>query len=155
MDHPLVQELSKLALQFCGALLIAWLTVRWALARFKSEKAWERRIGAMADILSALREMYRVLAIWEDRELRGLDRNEEYEEKLRTRWQEAEAKFKAVSAIAILVLPQEAADRIEKLERSLADENYDSWLEEIQGTAAAVSTAMSWLVDHSKQYRSA
>ena len=109
----------------------------------------------MADILSALREMYRVLAIWEDRELRGLDRNEEYEEKLRTRWQEAEAKFKAVSAIAILVLPQEAADRIEKLERSLADENYDSWLEEIQGTAAAVSTAMSWLVDHSKQYRSA
>ncbi|MCK1753820.1 hypothetical protein IVA78_00915 [Bradyrhizobium sp. 137] len=155
VDHPVIQELSKLALQFCGALLIAWLAVRWALSRFKSEKAWERRIGAMADVLSALREMLRVLAIWEDRELRGVDQNEEYEEKLRKRWQEAEAKFKAVSAIAILVLPREAADRIEMLERALADKNYDSWMEEIQGTEVAVRTAMTWLVDHSKEYRPA
>lgn len=108
----------------------------------------------MADVLSALREMLRVLAIWEDREIRGVDRNEEYEEKLRGRWQEAEAKFKAVSAVAILVLPQEAADRIERLERALADENYDSWMEEIQGTWVAVNAATTWLVDHAKQYRS-
>jgi hypothetical protein len=50
--------------------------------------------------LSALREMLRVLAIWEDRELRGANNNEEYDAKLGQRWQAAEEKFKEVSAVA-------------------------------------------------------
>jgi hypothetical protein len=50
-------------------------------------------------------------------------------------------------------LPQETADRIEQLEQALADRNHDSWFDEIQANAAAISAAMTWLVDHDKEYR--
>ncbi|WP_146101365.1 hypothetical protein [Bradyrhizobium sp. AC87j1] len=108
----------------------------------------------MADVLSALRVMLRVLAIWEDLELRGADPAEDYKEGLFRRWADAQAKFKEVSAVAILILPREAADRIEVLEQSLANDDYDNWFEQIQGNSAAVTTAMTWLVDHAKEYRS-
>jgi len=153
MDIQL-QELIKLGLQFAGALAIARLTVTWALSRFKTEKAWERKIASMAEVLSALREMVRVLSIQEDRHLRHAEDNEEYENKLRERWQAAKLKFEAVSAVAILILPQEAADRIQHLEDKLANAKHESWFDEIQHDYAAVAECMTWLIDHAKDYRS-
>ena len=152
--NAFAKEIVKLCLQFAGALLIARLTVSWALGRFKTEKSWERKVTAMADVLSALREMLRVLSIWEDREIRKASENERYEAELRQRWQTAEEKFKEVSSVAILVLPQEVADRIEALEKALANRQHESWFDEIEANSVAISAAMTWLVDHAKEYRS-
>ena len=47
MPHcVLLFELSKLAVQFIGALVITWLAVKWALSRYKAEKTWELRMAA-------------------------------------------------------------------------------------------------------------
>jgi hypothetical protein len=146
-------ELVKLVVQFGGAMLIAWFTVRWALDRFKTEKMWERRTTALADVLSALREMLRVLEHWEEKEIRGAEYSQEFDEKLRDRYQKAKQKFEEVSAVAIMLLPQEAADRIETLEATLANGQYDSWFEEINAESAAIAEALAWLVDHAKEYR--
>lgn len=40
------------------ALLVARLAVPWALARFKQERLWERKLQAYLDLLSSLRMMH-------------------------------------------------------------------------------------------------
>jgi hypothetical protein len=146
-------DVLKLIVQFAGALLIAWLAVRWALGRFKSEKAWERETAALADVLSALREMYRVLGRWERQELERAELSESAEKKLRKRYATAKSKFEEVSAVAIMLLPQEAADRIETLEAGLSNGNYDTWLEQIESESAMIADTLTWLIDYSKQFR--
>jgi hypothetical protein len=42
-DASQLWEVIKLIIQFIGALLIARLTVQWAMGRFKSEKNWDAR----------------------------------------------------------------------------------------------------------------
>jgi hypothetical protein len=49
-------DIVKLAIQFIGALVVARLTVQWALGRFKREKKWEREVTALADVVGALRK---------------------------------------------------------------------------------------------------
>lgn len=44
----------KLAGQLGGAALIAYITVRLALTRYKNEKMWEKRLGIYADLIEAL-----------------------------------------------------------------------------------------------------
>ena len=146
-------DVIKLIVQFAGALLIAWLAVRWALGRFKSEKAWERETAALAEVLSALREMYRVLERWERQELEQTELSESAENKLRKRYATAKAKFEEVSAVAIMLLPQEAADRIENLEAGLSNAHYNAWCEEVESEAAMIADALTWLIDYSKQFR--
>ena len=50
-------EVYKLIAQLGGALLIARLTVYWALSRFKSEKLWERQSAALSEVLQAVTEL--------------------------------------------------------------------------------------------------
>jgi hypothetical protein len=59
-----LRELTEQILQLLGALLIAWVTVRLALKRFKSEKGWERQISTVADLLVVIGEMDRLNDIW-------------------------------------------------------------------------------------------
>jgi len=50
----LAQEPWKSLLTLLGALVIALVTVRLALARYKSEKLWERKIAIYADLIESL-----------------------------------------------------------------------------------------------------
>jgi hypothetical protein len=54
---PLVCDLLKALLPLAVAWLIARQTVSWALARFKAEKAWERKLAAYADLVSSITRM--------------------------------------------------------------------------------------------------
>jgi hypothetical protein len=98
-------EVIKLIVQFVGALMLAWLTVEWALRRFKSEKMWERRTTALADVLTALRDMDRVNDEWLDDYYKQQDVGPERDAKLSERLTTARKKFENVASIAMIILP--------------------------------------------------
>lgn len=52
-------DLLKIIVQLAGAIIVARLTVTWALGRHKNEKTWERKEAAFSDILNALMTMER------------------------------------------------------------------------------------------------
>jgi hypothetical protein len=75
-------EVIKLIVQFSGALIIARLTVQWALGRFKTEKSWERQTTAFAEILASLRETIRVLDKWIGEELGEVEWSKDYKNQI-------------------------------------------------------------------------
>lgn len=135
-------EIAKLVLQFVGALFVAWCTVRWALGRFKTEKMWERQASAIAQVLSSMREMQRVLDKWYDGQIKGIDYTAAYSQKLLDRYALAKSKLEEVSAIAIVILSPSIAEILLAFERKLADDEYESWAEEIEHEGAALTKAM-------------
>ncbi len=64
MDYK--AEAIKLFTQGAVAMLVARLTVSWALGRYKNEKRWERQTEAFVDTIASLSEMRRVVSIWYD-----------------------------------------------------------------------------------------
>lgn len=117
-------EALKLGAQFAGALLIAWLAVRWALARYKAEKMWERRLGAYADLVLALGEMRRVNRLWFDDSIMRRERPEDFREEQEVRWKVARRRLEEVVATGQLLLPQETMAALDQFEKELEQQRW-------------------------------
>lgn len=125
------KELLKLIVQFAGALFIAWLTVRWAIRRFKTEKLWERETTTIADVLTALRELEEI------NYLRMKDYGDEtphtpqFLKELHQRHEAAKRKLIAVSATASLVLPATVQKALTDYETEIlrSYENDEPWID--------------------------
>lgn len=126
-------EAVKLAAQLIGAVVIARLTVSWALSRYKAEKLWERRLGAYADAVTAISEMRTVVGQWFDDAITRSERSEEITALLATRYRTARKKLEEGLSAGLLLLPQETADLlsklIEDLDRSSVDGGYEAALD--------------------------
>ncbi len=144
-------EVIKLIVQFAGALFIARLTVQWALGRFKSEKGWERQTTTFAEVISALREMERILDQLYQDEIHARNYSEAYLDRLNKRHQQIRDRYQEASSLAAIVLPDDISDIIVKLEAALADGNYDSRFEAIENESHLVTTALKELA--SKKHR--
>ncbi|MBD8065627.1 hypothetical protein IC608_09075 [Devosia sp. PTR5] len=123
-----------MAMQFLGAIAVAWLAVRWALGRYKSEKLWERRTAALFDLLTAVAEVQRVNSEWLLQELVRHDFNSTYAERLSSAYWSAKQRIDEVASIADILLP-EARDAISDLRAVLdrdgtPDDPYQELLEE-------------------------
>ncbi|MEQ8446927.1 MAG: hypothetical protein RIB57_13665 [Pelagibacterium sp.] len=126
-------ELLRLAAQFCGALFIAWMTVNWALGRYKREKLWERRLSAYTDLLAALDRMHYVLGQWELEELKVKSATPAQGEELRKRYQEAHRSLEEAWGVAQLLLSPEIAKLLASLDTDVRNAKYkaESWMEAI------------------------
>lgn len=103
-------EAVKLALQFGGALFIAWRAVQWALSRYKSEKIWERRLAAYTDLLAALARMNQALGIWELEALRvPVNLSDSDRADVLRRYNEARRAVEETWGAAQLILPDDVA----------------------------------------------
>lgn len=112
-------ETIKLLAQLGGALLIAWLAVRWALGRYKREKAWDRRLQAFADLVQVLGDMISIQLRWiHELETHG-SFSEEYSAKLSERYQSARFRLDEARSNAMLLLPDETNGTIAWLLSSL------------------------------------
>ncbi|MBY5374597.1 hypothetical protein ELG72_28055 (plasmid) [Rhizobium leguminosarum] len=100
-------ELAKFIIQFIGALLIAKLTVNWALDRFKSEKFWERRLSAYGEIISSLTEIRSALDERIDDFKEEPELTPEDEERIAQRAHKAMIRLGDIHATAALLLPRE------------------------------------------------
>lgn len=102
-------ETIKLLAQLGGALLVAWLAVRWALRRYKREKAWEKQLQAYVDIMLALKDIKAVLLSWRAEQLEDFKYTEEAHDKFRQRYVAAYTRLQEQEAVAALLLPVETA----------------------------------------------
>lgn len=134
-------ETFKLVAQLAGALGISWLTVQWALGRYKSEKMWERESAAITDLVEALGEIEGALNFWLRIEVEDANYTDEWLEYRAARYRRAREKFDGVSAVASLILPDELAGQlasfVEVMETS-ADE-FDYIVTNYENQLAALS----------------
>lgn len=121
-------EILKLAAQLVGALGVSWLTVRWALGRYKSEKMWERESAAIADLVGALGEIEGALRFWIRLELHRTQYTEEWLEYRSKRYRSVRERFDAVHAVASLMLPEDLAAQVSAfaalMDEELEDHEY-------------------------------
>lgn len=99
-------ELIRLAAQFAAGLIVAWLTVRWALSRFKSEKRWERQASALIDVLNAIDEKMKIVSGWLNELSRPIETSTEHDEAQRSKYWEAHARIEAVAANSTIAAPE-------------------------------------------------
>lgn len=138
-------EVAKMFGQFVGATLIAWLTVGWALRRYKNEKLWDRETTALVDVLSAIADLEAVNTRWIRDEARQVETDPTIDDELRQRYQSAKAKLEGIAATSTVLLPETFTRVIETLIASL-NKRYDDWQEDLFETDAAVSKARKELV---------
>lgn len=138
-------EIAKLILQLAGAALVAWLTVKLALSRFKTEKSWERRLSAYTDVLSALSEMDRALDRWvQELENRDTLSSDQHTELMNT-YHQASRRVDEVHAIADLLLPKTTRDTLDRLRKELQSDQ-GSWANSTLHESAAVAKARKEIV---------
>lgn len=112
-------EILKLGAQFVGALVIARIAVSWALRRYKSEKVWERRLGAYVEALASLGEMRLVVGRWHDELIMARELPEGQGATQRDRYQAARRRLEEGVATAALLLPSPSAAVLAGLDREL------------------------------------
>lgn len=143
-------EVAKLTAQLGGALLIAWLTVRWALKRYKTEKLWDRETEALVTVLAAIGDLEAVNGRWIQDEVSQAGTTEANDAALRQRYWSAKARLEGVAATATVLLPQEMATIIDTLLKAL-NKQYRDWQEDLFETDSAVATARQELVRLGRQ----
>lgn len=140
-------DLTKLILQLLGAVFIAWLTVRLALRRFKSEKGWERQISTLADLLIAIDEMHRLNDFWLDAEIERREVPEETQKELRTSHGNAMSNFEKGAAVAAVLLPPDIYGIVRQLHTALTTYEPDSRLDGLEADGSALQKARDQLIE--------
>lgn len=132
-----------------GALLVARVTVHWALERFKSEKIWERQLLALADVVAAIRRMQRATLAVRDESAAyfgmpppGL-RGEAFVD-----YNAGMQNLRAAISVAAVLLPDEVQRRLLELQEFVdqplkSDAKIGLFLEE---RSRALSRASDWLI---------
>ncbi|MGO6665140.1 hypothetical protein [Rhizobium ruizarguesonis] len=145
-------EIAKLGAQLSGAAFVGWIAVRWALARYKAEKIWDRRLSAYTEVISAFAQMQRVLAEWEDVAITHRDPSDDETSQLRQEYDVAEKSIRAVQGIAELLLPAEISSILQTIERDLyrAAQGADTWFGSIDARWAVIEEAKTKIVKISK-----
>ncbi len=102
--QPLLNLLAGIPI----ALLTSWLTVKFALRRFQSERWFERRVDAYTKVIEALHFMSRCV----DTQLRAAMRNselsKEVEEELIAAYRKGLADLRRLTDMGSLIFSQEA-----------------------------------------------
>jgi hypothetical protein len=108
-------DLIKLALSLGGALMLAWLTVGWALKRFQREKTWERRFNAYVDAITAMSEMRAVIGDRIDDIEFDRDPTDEMKKERTERYRMASRQLDKVIAVSGLLLKSDATRNVTTL----------------------------------------
>jgi len=140
-------EAAKLLLQFAGALFIARRTVDWALGRYKSEKTWERRLGAYVDAVSSVAEMERLVGTWLERAYRRGDVSEEFRDIEGAEYRAARRKLDEGTSAARLLLHGTTSKILSELEDELQSaRDATMWEEHLDMELGALRKAKNSLI---------
>ena len=151
-DFPIFWlEIAKLALQFLGALAVARVAVTWALARYKSEKMWERRLAAYIDAISALSEMRLVLGHWFDEAITDREPTPEEAANQQARFMSAKRRVEDGIATARLLLPAKTASQLATFEREFERaKRGETWEEDLDNQIGVVSATLNLLIEQGR-----
>lgn len=151
-DSSGLWDFLKLVAQFLGAIAIAYLTVQWALVRFKSEKSWERQTTAYAEAVSSLRDLWRIVETLFQDELKTRNFSAIYLGKLQKRRKKALERFQETAALATVILPDDISDVLLIAEAGLANGYYESRYDELDSEIGIISRALEQLALKKHQY---
>jgi hypothetical protein len=125
------------------ALLTSWLTVKFALRRFQSEKWFERRVDAYTKVIEALHFMKHCT----ERQLRAAERGadipKEIENELVSSYRKGLADLRKLTDMGALLFSPEAVAVLDTLNAELlAATDEQSWWEHLDAEAAAISKCL-------------
>jgi hypothetical protein len=148
----LIFETIKLVIQFGGAMLIAKLAVSWALKRYKSEKAWERKLAAYVDAVTVLSEMKLVVGRWIDELEQRRSASTDWDEMQYKRYQSARRRLDEGFATALLLLPAKTTDVLTELDRSIdsCKQGYDQYLD-LENEYHVLSQALKRVIEFGRE----
>lgn len=140
------QPLLNLGTSLVVALVSSWLTVKFALRRFYSEKWFERRVDAYTKVIEALHFMKRCT----ERQLRaaerGADLPKEIEDELVNSYRRGLADLRRLTDMGALLFSHEAVSILDKLNTELnAATDEQTWWEHLDAEGAAISKCLSEL----------
>jgi len=150
MSDQIVLEASKVGAQLVGTALIAWLAVRWALGRYKSEKMWEHRLSAYTRVVSAVGEMLVISTQRLSDEEMHINRTAEYQAMLTARYRAAKAEFEQSIAVSRLTLPNSTYDTLVKLDRDLEANDGHTLNEIYDAEVYLLRTALDQIVEQGR-----
>ena len=90
------------------AIFASYLAAKWSLKKFYSEKWWERKEIAYAEIIDALYDLIQYCEIQKDDYGQGTGYSEERENEFRERYNQAYWKIKKVTDIGAFVVSNKA-----------------------------------------------
>lgn len=139
--HPVLAKLLEMVVAgLVIAPIASFLTVRYSLRSFYSQKWWERKADTYSRILEALYQMKDYAEELMDCEMRGKGLPEEREEQLRARWQQGRDEVRKATAVGAFVISEDASKHLDKLRQALdaADEER-SFYDQLDSEVAALN----------------
>lgn len=112
-------ETLKLLIQLGGAYFIAKLTVGWALGRFRTEKAWEREVAVMVDLVRNLKELRRLAASQRDQLASPSVFSDTSANDALERILQLHEERESLSAAVRLMMPRDVSPLVERLDSRL------------------------------------
>lgn len=138
-------EFLKLLIQLTGALTIAWLAVRWALSRYKSEKKWERQLAAYADAVASISQMKRLVGQWHDEAISDFLWSDETKEERKRLYRDSRRRLEEALASALLLLPRETTELLERLMLDIDTDTAQSMAEQLDNEWGFLDEALKKL----------
>lgn len=140
--QPLINLLAGVPV----ALLTAWLTVKFALRRFQSEKWFERRVDAYTKVIEALHFMKHCT----ERQLRaamcGNDIPKEIEDELIASYRRGLSDLRRLTDMGALLFSSDAVAILDRLNKELlAAMDEQSWWEHLDAEQVAISKCLTEL----------
>lgn len=140
------QSLLNLLAGIPLTVLTSWLTVKFSLGRFRSEKWFERRLDSYTKVIEALHFMNHCT----DAELRAEQEGYEIDEKVKAELHASYAKGRAdlrrLTDMGALIFSPEAVALLDTLNRELlAASDAQSYWENLDTEGAAITKCLSAL----------
>ena len=114
MGAAILDFVSKIVPSIIAALVASWFAVHLALARYKNEAIWSKKLEAYTKILEALHVSRLDCEQALEEEASGLIHNEEGKEVMRKRVANAYYELQKIIDTGSLIISQEATDYLKE-----------------------------------------
>lgn len=114
-SNPIAQFLANLL----TAIVTALLTVRLSIARFRTERAWEKKLETYVGVADARNSMLHAIRIWKRSCQEGIEIPDERDAHLSAQYETARKNFSDALASAMIVASPPTLRTIEIIEETL------------------------------------
>jgi len=132
-----MSSVISVILEVIKSLLIvvaaSWVTVRFSLRRFYTEKWWERKAQAYSKVIGSLARMRMYFDRWMEELIEHRVMSGEEKEKFEKEYRLAREVIKNAVAVGSFILSEEAAHILEAFLKQLEEEHIrHDWLKDIE-----------------------
>jgi len=136
-------EMTRLFIQAVLSVGVAWLTVRWSLRRFYTEKWWERKADTYSKVIECLHYLKRMPSEKLDDEMHVKKLSEERKEELWVAYQKARDELNKIIDAGSFLMSEEAVATLEAMQKKVQESNNaESFFEHLEGEWVALNNCL-------------